>query len=65
MITAKGVASILGGWFFATRFEQSGSWAMAFYTSAFMALVAAGLALGLRMAKAPAEIVVPVTAPAK
>ena len=65
LYTAKGVASIIGGWFAASLFEQSGSWAMGFYLSAVMALVAAGLALGLRMAKAPAEVVVPVPAAAK
>jgi OFA family oxalate/formate antiporter-like MFS transporter len=65
LYTAKGVASIIGGWFAASLFEQTGSWAMGFYMSAFMALVAAGFAVGLRMAKSPAEVVVPVPATAK
>jgi MFS transporter, OFA family, oxalate/formate antiporter len=55
LYTAKGVASIIGGWFAATLFEQSGSWAVGFYGSATMALIAAVLAVGLRMAKTPAE----------
>ena len=44
LYTAKGVASIIGGWFGALLYEQSGSWSMGFYGSAVMALVAAGLA---------------------
>jgi len=52
LYTAKGVASIIGGWVGALLFEQSGSWAMGFYGSAVMALVAAGLAIGLRAANA-------------
>ena len=51
LYTAKGVASIIGGWVGALLFEQSGSWAMGFYGSAVMALVAAGLALGLRASR--------------
>jgi OFA family oxalate/formate antiporter-like MFS transporter len=53
LYTAKGVASIIGGWFGAFLFEQSGSWTMGFHGSALMALVAAGLAVGLRMSRAP------------
>jgi OFA family oxalate/formate antiporter-like MFS transporter len=52
LYTAKGVASIIGGWVGALLFEQSGSWAMGFYGSAVMALLAAGLAIGLRSANA-------------
>jgi len=48
LYTAKGVASIIGGWFGAFLFEQSGSWAMGFYGSATMALIAAVMAFGLR-----------------
>jgi OFA family oxalate/formate antiporter-like MFS transporter len=48
LYTAKGMASIIGGWVGALLFEQSGSWSMGFYGSAIMALVAAGLAVGLR-----------------
>ena len=48
LYTAKGVASIIGPWVGARIFEQSGSWAMGFYGSAVMALVAAGIAVYLR-----------------
>jgi OFA family oxalate/formate antiporter-like MFS transporter len=47
LYSAKGVASILGGWVGAKLFEQSGSWSMGFYGSAVMALVAAAIAFGL------------------
>ena len=65
LYTAKGVASIIGGWFAATLFERSGSWAVGFYGSALMALIAAILAVGLRMAKTPADARGPVPAAAK
>jgi OFA family oxalate/formate antiporter-like MFS transporter len=55
LYTAKGVASIIGGWVGALLFEQSGSWAMGFYGSAVMALIAAVLAYGLRAANATAK----------
>ena len=55
LYTAKGVASIIGGWVGALLYEQSGSWAMGFYGSAVMALVAAVLAYGLRAAHATAK----------
>jgi len=55
LYTAKGVASIIGGWFGALLYEQSGSWAMGFYGSAVMALVAAVMAFGLRMTAASAR----------
>ena len=45
LYTAKGVASIIGGWFGAFLYEQFGSWSVGFYGSAVMALVAAGLAV--------------------
>ena len=51
LYTAKGTASILGGYVGALLYEQSGSWAMGFYGSAVMALVAAGIAFGLRSAR--------------
>ena len=41
LYTAKGVASIIGGWFGAFLYERSGSWTIGFYGSAAMALVAA------------------------
>ena len=68
LYTAKGVASIIGGWFGALLYEQSGSWAVTFYGSAVMALIAAGMAVGLRANRATAAATaatVPVTAAAK
>jgi MFS transporter, OFA family, oxalate/formate antiporter len=65
MYTAKGVASILGGWVAALLYEQSGSWAMGFYGSAVMALVAAGMAFGLRASRAADRAAVAVPAVAK
>ena len=62
--TAKGVGSI-GGWVGALLFEQFGTWAVAFYGSAVMALVAAGLAVGLRARTAPRAIPQVVAATAK
>jgi MFS transporter, OFA family, oxalate/formate antiporter len=64
LYTAKGVASIIGGYVAALVYERSGSWAMGFYGSAVMALVAAGIAYGLRASQATvrAKAKVPVTA---
>jgi OFA family oxalate/formate antiporter-like MFS transporter len=56
LYTAKGVASILGGWFGAFLYERSGSWAMGFYGSAVMALVAAAMAVGLRLSAAQERV---------
>ena len=63
LYTAKGVASIIGGWFGALLYEQFGSWSVGFYGSAVMALVAAVLAMGLRASRVPRQAVtgVPVT----
>jgi OFA family oxalate/formate antiporter-like MFS transporter len=55
LYTAKGVASIISGWFSAFLFEQFGTWSIGFYGSAVMALVAAGLALALRASRAPSR----------
>jgi OFA family oxalate/formate antiporter-like MFS transporter len=55
LYTAKGVASIIGGYMAALLYERSGSWAMGFYGSAMMALVAAVLAYGLRASQAAAK----------
>ncbi len=55
LYTAKGVASIIGGYVAALLYERSGSWAMGFYGSAMMALVAAVLAYGLRTSQAAAN----------
>jgi MFS transporter, OFA family, oxalate/formate antiporter len=62
LYTAKGVASIIGGWFSAFLYEQFGSWSVMFYGSAVMALVATGLAIGLRASMAPARAAVTVQA---
>ncbi len=65
MYTAKGVASIMGGWVAALLYEQSGSWAMGFYVCAGMALVAAAMAFGLRATRAADRAAVAVPAVAK
>jgi OFA family oxalate/formate antiporter-like MFS transporter len=65
LYTAKGVASIIGGYVAALLYERSGSWAMGFYGSAVMALLAALLAYGLRTWQATAKsktAKIPVTA---
>ncbi len=56
LYTAKGVASIIGGWFGAFLFEQFGTWSVGFYGSAVMALIAAGIAWGLRASVAPRRV---------
>jgi hypothetical protein len=65
LYTAKGVASIIGGWVGALLYEQSGTWAICFYGSAVMALTAAGMAVGLRAARAANRSAVSVPAVAK
>lgn len=46
--TAKGVAAFIGAWGGPKLFERFGSWDACFYGSAALALIAAGLAFGLR-----------------
>jgi OFA family oxalate/formate antiporter-like MFS transporter len=65
LYTAKGVASIIGGWFGALLYEQFGTWSVGFYGSAVMALVAAGLAAALRSVIAPSRTPVGIPATAK
>jgi MFS transporter, OFA family, oxalate/formate antiporter len=65
LYTAKGVASIIGGWFGALLYEQFGTWSVGFYGSAVMALVAAAMAYGLRAAVAPSQAPAAVPVPAK
>jgi OFA family oxalate/formate antiporter-like MFS transporter len=65
LYTAKGVASIIGGWFGAFLYEQFGSWSVGFYGSAVMALIAALLAVGLRAATAPRQAPVGIPATVK
>jgi OFA family oxalate/formate antiporter-like MFS transporter len=57
LYSAKGVASIMGGWVAAKLYEQSGSWSMGFYSSAVMALIAAVIAFGLYASKQRATAV--------
>jgi len=65
LYSAKGVASIIGGWLAALLFERFGTWSACFYGSAVLALVAAGLIFGLRASAAPAGAAVGVPAAAK
>ncbi len=51
LYSAKGTAAIMGGWVAARIFESTGSWSTGFYGSAIMALVAAGIAFGLKSAR--------------
>ena len=62
LYTAKGVASIIGPWIGAIVYDQTGSWAMGFYGSALMALIAAGLAVALRASHATRQAAVAVPA---
>jgi OFA family oxalate/formate antiporter-like MFS transporter len=64
LYSAKGVASILGGWVAALIFEASGSWTAVLYGSALLAIIAAGLMFALRYVSVPsrAPIAVPATA---
>ena len=62
MYTAKGAASIVGGGLAALLFERFGTWSAAFYGSAALALLAAGLAVGLRSVGAPARRSAPLPA---
>jgi OFA family oxalate/formate antiporter-like MFS transporter len=51
LYSAKGVASIISGGLVARLYEHFGTWSAAFYGSAVLALVAAVLAVGLRMTR--------------
>jgi hypothetical protein len=62
LYTAKGAASIVGGGLAAVLFEQFGTWSAAFYGSAALALIAAVMAIGLRLAGAPSKAIEPVPA---
>ena len=48
LYTAKGVAAFIGAWGGPLLFERFGNWDACFYGSAALALIAAGLAFGLR-----------------
>jgi OFA family oxalate/formate antiporter-like MFS transporter len=65
LYTAKGTAAIIGGWFGAFLFEQTGSWTFGFYMSAVMALIAAGMAVMLRASFAPGRAALGAPAAAK
>ena len=59
----KGVAAILGAWLAAKLFESTGSWGPAFYGSAALALITAGMALGLMKMPLPTKKELPATEP--
>jgi OFA family oxalate/formate antiporter-like MFS transporter len=63
LYSAKGVASIIGGGLGAMLFEWFGSWSAAFYGSAVMALLAAGMAVALKSAPLPVKKAPPITSP--
>jgi hypothetical protein len=65
LYSAKGVASIIGGFVAAKLYEQTGDWSIEFYGSAAMALTAAGMAMALRTSRAQARMPVGVPAEAK
>jgi OFA family oxalate/formate antiporter-like MFS transporter len=65
MYSAKGVASIIGGGVAALLFERFGTWTACFYGSAVLALLAAGLILGMKFMSAPARAAMPMPATAK
>jgi MFS transporter, OFA family, oxalate/formate antiporter len=65
LYTAKGVASIFGGWVAARIFESTGTWTAVLYSSALLALVAAGIMFALRYASVPARAPMAVPATAK
>ena len=65
LYSAKGVASILGGWVAALIYESSGTWSAVLYGSAALAVAAAALILGLRAlssAQSRAPLGMPATA---
>jgi OFA family oxalate/formate antiporter-like MFS transporter len=63
--TAKGVATIIGGYATSLVFERFGTWSPAIYGSAMLALFGAGIALGLRRLPRPQKTTpVPVRAAA-
>jgi len=63
LYSTKGVASILAGGLAAQLFESSGSWAPAFYGSAVLALISAGMAVGLMKLPLPSKADQPATEP--
>jgi OFA family oxalate/formate antiporter-like MFS transporter len=62
LYTAKGVAAFIGAWGGPLLFERFGSWDVAFYGSAALAVIAALMAVGLRAsvsAPRPSSVSVP------
>jgi OFA family oxalate/formate antiporter-like MFS transporter len=55
LYSTKGVASILAAGLAAQLFEMTGSWGPAFYGSAVLALVSAGMAIGLKKMPLPVK----------
>jgi len=55
LYSTKGVASILAAGLAAQLFETTGSWGPAFYGSAALALVSAGMAVGLKKMHLPVK----------
>jgi OFA family oxalate/formate antiporter-like MFS transporter len=55
LYSTKGVASILAGGLAAQLFESAGSWGPAFYGSAALALISAGMAIGLKRMPLPVK----------
>lgn len=64
LYTAKGVAAIIGGGLAALLYERFGSYSIAFYGSATLALIAALMAFGLRAASRSKAANLPVAVPA-
>jgi OFA family oxalate/formate antiporter-like MFS transporter len=64
LYSAKGVASIVGGWAAALLYEQFGTWSAELYGGAILALLAAGMMFALRasMQAGRAPLGVPATA---
>ena len=56
LYSAKGVASIIGGWLAALLYERFGTWSAELYGGAVLALLAAILVFGLRAASAPRAV---------
>jgi len=65
LYSAKGVASILGGWVAALIYESTGTWTAVLYGSALLALFAAGLMFALRYASSPSRAPIGIPATAK
>ena len=55
LYSAKGMASILGGYVAALLYERFGTWTACFYGSAALALIAAVMAAWLRWASLPVK----------